>query len=217
MMRIFSERLQTTNYISVEAEKLRIQGNSEFQVGKIPSLIIIISVILKAKKYRAAVSKFSGAMMACEFSDDPTTSTNSTTISTTPCSTTSSTGTSSRIFSLAAANRSLALVRLDKHEAAVEDISLSLESGYPGHNRYKLLERKGKCYLQLGQYSLAEQCLREALDNITQSDNSPSDQEKLKSKLNITKELETVTKGNILHCTNIFYTDIFYSLSILLF
>ena len=164
--------------IAVEAEKLRIQGNSEFQVGNISTfIIIIISSVLKAKQYRAAVSKFSGAMMASVFSDDHT-----------------STTSTSRTFSLAAANRSLALVRLDKHEAALEDIEVSLESGYPESNWYKLLERKGRCHLKLGQYRQAEQALREALANI-QRDNSPLDQEKLKSKLNIQKELETVTSG----------------------
>ena len=130
------------------------------------------------------MSKFSGAMMASEFSDDLTS--------------TISSSTNSRTFSLAAANRSLALVRLDKHEAALEDIEVSLESGYPEPNRYKLLERKGRCHLKLGQYRQAEQALREALANISQRDNSPLDQEKLKSKLNIQKELETVTSGGIL-------------------
>ena len=149
------------------------------------TLIIILTSVFQAKHYRAAVSKFSGAMMASEFSEDqdgPITSTTPT----------------SRTFSLAAANRSLALVRLDKHEAALEDIELALESGYPGHNRYKLLERKGKCHLQLAQYRQAHQCLTEALADISQSDSSAQDQEKLKSKLNIQKELETVAKGGTL-------------------
>ena len=149
------------------------------------------------------MSKFSDAMMACEFRDDQTSTT----------TTTSTFSNTSKTFSLAAANRSLALVRLDKHEAAVDDIEVALESGYPEHNRYKLLERKGKCYLQLGQYRQAEQCLREALTNISQSDNSPLDKEKLKSKQNIMKELETVTTG----CTmiNISFNDLFYNLKLL--
>ena len=95
----------------------------------------------------------------------------------------------------------------------MDDIEVALESGYPEHNRYKLLERKGKCYLQLGQFRQAEQCLREAVTNISQSDNSPLDKEKLKSKQNIMKELETVTTG----CTkiNIFFNDLFYNLKLL--
>ena len=186
--------MQRKNHFSVEAEKLRIQGNSEFQVGNISTLIIIIlTSVFQAKHYRAAVSKFSGAMMASEFSEDQDT-----------------TSTTSRTFSLAAANRSLALVRLDKHEAALEDIELALESGYPGHNRYKLLERKGKCHLQLAQYRQAHQCLTEALADISQSESSAQDQEKLKSKLNIQKELETVAKGGILQIFDN-YHHLFYS------
>ena len=41
----------------------------------------------------------------------------------------------SRSFSLALANRSLALVKLGDHELAIADIELALEAGYPEENR----------------------------------------------------------------------------------
>ena len=47
-----------------------------------------------------------------------------------------------RDLSLAVANRSAALMRLGYHEAALKDVELSLESGYPSDLKYKILERK---------------------------------------------------------------------------
>ena len=58
---------------------------------------------VKARQYKAAVLSYSKAMTRAE---------------------------NSRTFSLSAANRSLALVRLDRHGEALEDISLALEAGY---------------------------------------------------------------------------------------
>ena len=116
--------------------------------------------------------KFSAAMKKSEFTEGEETS---------------------RSFSLSAANRSLALVRLDRHQAALEDIELALESGYPEQNRYKLLERKGKCLIQLGQYRQAEQCFKKALGNL--STTGGCDKERLKSRQNIEKELETLSRG----------------------
>ena len=96
---------------------------------------------------------------------------------------------SSRTFSLSAANRSLALVRLDKHQAALEDISLALEAGYPEQSRYKLMERRAK---YLGQYREAEESLRTGLASLGETD---GDKERLKAGENMRRELERVMSG----------------------
>ena len=46
------------------------------------------------------------------------------------------------MFALAVANRSLALAKLGRAAAALADTELALDSGYPGHSRAKLLERR---------------------------------------------------------------------------
>ena len=103
---------------------------------------------------------------------------------------------SSRTFSLSAANRSLALVRLDKHQAALDDISLALEAGYPQENRHKLLERRAKCHLHLGQYREAEHSLQGGLASLAiLADIDGCDKERLKARQNIKTELERVRSG----------------------
>ena len=52
-----------------------------------------------------------------------------------------------RDLSLAVANRSAALMRLGYHEAALKDVELSLESGYPSDLKYKILERKSVSFM----------------------------------------------------------------------
>ena len=95
----------------------------------------------------------------------------------------------SRTFSLAVANRSLALVRLDRHGEALEDISLALEAGYPEENRYKLLERRAKCLLHLGQYREAEESLRSGLVSLGETG---GDKERLRAREKMKSELEVV-------------------------
>ena len=51
-------------------------------------------------------------------------------------------------FSLAVANRSAVLLRLGYHQAALEDVDLALEAGYPKDLKYKLLDRK-LCLLKI--------------------------------------------------------------------
>lgn len=51
----------------------------------------------------------------------------------------------SMTFSLAIANRSLALLKIGHHEEAINDIDLAIQCGYPGKNRHKLQERREKC------------------------------------------------------------------------
>ena len=122
---------------------------------------------MKAQQYKAAVQHYSSALTKCQLS---------------------------RSFSLAAANRSLALVRLGKHKEALEDISLALEAGgYPEENRHKLLERRAKCHLHLGQYREAEHSLQGGLASLADIDGC--DKERLKARQNIKTELERVRSG----------------------
>ena len=122
---------------------------------------------MKAQQYKAAVQHYSSALTKCQLS---------------------------RSFSLAAANRSLALVRLGKHKEALEDISLALEAGgYPEENRHKLLERRAKCHLHLGQYREAEHSLQGGLASLADIDGC--DKERLKARQNIKTELERVRAG----------------------
>ena len=125
---------------------------------------------MKAQQYKAAVQHYSSALTKCQLS---------------------------RSFSLAAANRSLALVRLGKHKEALEDISLALEAGgYPEENRHKLLERRAKCHLHLGQYREAEHSLQGGLASLAiLADIDGCDKERLKARQNIKTELERVRSG----------------------
>ena len=122
---------------------------------------------LKAQQYKAAVQHYSSALTKCQLS---------------------------RSFSLAAANRSLALVRLGKHKEALEDISLALEAGgYPEENRHKLLERRAKCHLHLGQYREAEQCLESGLAILASPEDC--DKERMKARKAFDMELKKVRSG----------------------
>ena len=58
-------------------------------------------------------------------------------------------------FSLAVANRSAALMRMGHLEAALEDVVLALESGYPKDLKYKLLDRKIRLAANLGMKEVA--------------------------------------------------------------
>jgi len=65
-------------------------------------------------------------------------------------------------YSLALANRSAALQRLNKQNKSVEDIDAAVDAGYPKDKLYKIIERKGQCLAELGKFGLAEKELRKA-------------------------------------------------------
>ena len=67
----------------------------------------------QASNYKEAISKFSSAAMVAQFEQSG----------------------ASRSFSLALANRSLALLKLGEHQLAIGDIDLAVEAGYPEENR----------------------------------------------------------------------------------
>ena len=69
-----------------------------------------------------------------------------------------------RELSLAFANRSAVLYHLQKYELCLLDIEYSLKYDYPEELRYKLFDRRGKCYRQLGMSHKAEVCFIQAED-----------------------------------------------------
>ena len=58
-------------------------------------------------------------------------------------------------LSLAFANRSAVFQDLEQWMYCLQDIELALETGYPVDLLYKLLERKGNCWFNLGEKALA--------------------------------------------------------------
>lgn len=70
---------------------------------------------------------------------------------------------------LALANRSAALVHLKQFRMAISDVQLALQSAYPSNQRYKLYERIGYCYQQLGESAKARVAYNVALNCVDQS------------------------------------------------
>ena len=62
------------------------------------------------------------------------------------------------MFALAVANRSLALAKLGRAAAALADTELALATGYPGHSRAKLLERRERQSRALASRGAAASC-----------------------------------------------------------
>ena len=75
---------------------------------------------------------------------------------------------SSSELALGFGNRSAVLLQMKKHKECIEDIELALKYGYPEDLKYKLLDRKGRCLMELGKFKEAGvvfQSLREILDS----------------------------------------------------
>merc|ERR1711892_1432595 len=68
----------------------------------------------------------------------------------------------SKEYSLALANRSAALQRLNQPERGIVDIDLAVKAGYPDDKMYKLLERKGQFLQEQKQYEEARENYRMA-------------------------------------------------------
>nr|XP_053653597.1 SET and MYND domain-containing protein 4-like [Cherax quadricarinatus] len=58
-------------------------------------------------------------------------------------------------LALALANRSAVLYHMDEYHLCLTDIDLAIQAGYPPNLMYKVLDRRGQCQLQLGQYNSA--------------------------------------------------------------
>jgi len=65
-------------------------------------------------------------------------------------------------LSLVIANRSAALLHLTKFDLCLSDIENAISFNYPEEMKYKLFDRKGKCYAQLKQLKDAESNFQEA-------------------------------------------------------
>ncbi len=65
-------------------------------------------------------------------------------------------------LSYALANRSAALFFLKSYELCIQDVELTLQTGYPEKLHYKLYDRKGKCFLKIGKSSEARVCFENA-------------------------------------------------------
>ena len=67
---------------------------------------------------------------------------------------------------LAIANRSAVFWQLDKIDECLLDIQLAIDSGYPAELKYKLLDRKGRCYLKIGRMKEARNAFNKALQHV---------------------------------------------------
>ncbi|XP_065216551.1 SET and MYND domain-containing protein 4-like [Planococcus citri] len=73
-------------------------------------------------------------------------------------------------LSLAYANRSAVLFKLEKFDLCVLDVDRALGINYPDNLKYKLYERKGKCLMEMGRYSEARQCFQNAREYLSKAD-----------------------------------------------
>uniref|UniRef100_A0A0A9Y9W7 SET and MYND domain-containing protein 4 n=1 Tax=Lygus hesperus TaxID=30085 RepID=A0A0A9Y9W7_LYGHE len=60
-----------------------------------------------------------------------------------------------KVMALAYANRSAVTFALGEYGDSIKDIDRALSGNYPEHLKYKLVERRGKCYSALSQYDKA--------------------------------------------------------------
>ena len=72
-------------------------------------------------------------------------------------------------LALAYGNRSAALFYLQRYHDCLDDIDLAFQSEYPKDSYYKLYDRQGKCYLAIGDRSVARDCFNKALENVQES------------------------------------------------
>ena len=72
--------------------------------------------------------------------------------------------TGENIEALAYANRSASLFHLRRHQLCLGDIAHALDCGYPEDLRYKLYDRRGKCFAELGNKTEATDAFNAAKD-----------------------------------------------------
>ncbi len=72
-------------------------------------------------------------------------------------------------FTIAVANRSAAWYQLRRFDLALQDIDVSLYHGYPESLRYKLYDRRGKSYAELGQYQNATEAYQDLKEYLNQT------------------------------------------------
>ncbi|XP_053692002.1 SET and MYND domain-containing protein 4-like [Sabethes cyaneus] len=81
--------------------------------------------------------------------------------------------------SIILANRSAALFHLNKYEEALQDINLSIDHDYPKEMKYKLMDRKARCYFALKDLPSSLECYREMLTALDYSDLCPDKRNKM--------------------------------------
>lgn len=89
----------------------------------------------------------------------------------------------SRTSAICFANRSAALVHMKLYKLALLDIERAISSDYPDELSYKLLERKGKCFKELGDVKLAAIEFEKALAKLPSSNLVPKKLEMLQKEL----------------------------------
>ena len=99
-------------------------------------------------------------------------------------------------LSLAFANISAVLFHLKEYTPCLQCVQQALSHDYPKELRYKLFDRQGKCYLELGQNCKALECLEKAKQALQES---KLDQKKKETcakdiEVGISKSQGTVTK-----------------------
>ena len=86
-------------------------------------------------------------------------------------------------LSLALANRSAALQRLNYHTKGVQDIDAALDSGYPIEKQFKIFERKGQLLRELKRFDKARDCYVKARNLVHQSSINEDKREKFKQEM----------------------------------
>ncbi len=83
----------------------------------------------------------------------------------------------SKELAIGFANRSAALFRMQLHVECLNDITQSLQSGYPQELSYKLHDRKGRCLMKLGRTKQALESFERAIELVAdaQMDNKKKD------------------------------------------
>ena len=140
--------------------------------------------LFQAGRFKDAIFKFSAAALVATFEENRTDGTKI-----------------SKAFALALANRSLSLLKLNQYEAAINDVDLALDSGYPKENAHKLLERKAKCLIHLGKNVDARETLTRALESLEYS-KIINEAERKRLISNIEKELKNVNATDVEHKDN---------------
>lgn len=91
----------------------------------------------------------------------------------------------SKELSLALANRSAALQRLNYHTKGVQDIDAALDSGYPIDKQFKIFERKGQLLRELKQFDKARDCYVKASNLVKQSSINETKREKFRQEMDL--------------------------------
>ncbi|XP_042225909.1 SET and MYND domain-containing protein 4-like [Homarus americanus] len=86
-------------------------------------------------------------------------------------------------LALALANRSAVLYHMKEYQLALHDIQLALQVNYPINLIYKVLDRRGQCYLCLGKFTLALNAFTEAAEALATSSLDHKKQELWKNDL----------------------------------